>query len=56
MLLAPVVAMASAALLLGQIPNLWETIGGLVLVGGVLVSGLPARRVAQRTPRIDSIH
>lgn len=43
-LLAPVVAMISAALLLGQIPNLWETIGGLTLVLGVLVANLPARR------------
>lgn len=43
-LLAPVVAMASAALLLGQIPNLWETIGGLVLVSGVFIANTPARR------------
>lgn len=43
-LLAPVVAMASAALLLGQIPNLWETVGGLVLVGGVFIANAPDRR------------
>lgn len=41
-LLAPVVAMASAALLLGQIPNAAEVTGGAFLIGGVLVTG--ARR------------
>jgi O-acetylserine/cysteine efflux transporter len=46
-LLAPVVAMISAALLLGQIPNLCETIGALTLVLGVLVANLPARRRTQ---------
>ncbi|WP_425838410.1 EamA family transporter [Microbacterium sp. PA5] len=39
-LLAPVVAMISAALLLGQIPNAAETIGGAILVVGVLVTGI----------------
>jgi O-acetylserine/cysteine efflux transporter len=39
-LLAPVVAMTSAALLLGQIPTPAELIGGILLVGGVLVTGL----------------
>lgn len=43
-LLAPVVAMASAAFLLGQIPAPAELAGGAVLVAGVLVTGLPARR------------
>lgn len=43
-LLAPVVAMASAALLLGQIPTPAEVIGGVLLVGGVLTTGLPVRR------------
>lgn len=37
-LLAPVVAMASAALLLDQLPNVAETAGGLLLVVGVLVA------------------
>jgi O-acetylserine/cysteine efflux transporter len=59
-LLAPVVAMASAAALLGQIPTPAEIGGGVLLVGGVLVTGLPGRRVTQRTAsgrgRIDSIH
>ena len=43
-LLAPVVAMASAALLLGQVPNVWETVGGAVLVAGVFIANAPARR------------
>ena len=43
-LLAPVVAMASAALLLGQVPNVWETVGGAVLVAGVFVANAPGRR------------
>ncbi|QEO13820.1 EamA family transporter [Agromyces intestinalis] len=42
-LLAPVVAMVSAALLLGQIPNLWETIGGIVLVAGVFIANAQLR-------------
>jgi O-acetylserine/cysteine efflux transporter len=45
-LLAPVVAMASAWLLLGQRPNAAEVAGGLVLVAGVLVAMRPARRAA----------
>lgn len=39
-LLAPVVAMASAALILGQIPNVAEVAGGGILVVGVLVTGM----------------
>ena len=54
-LLAPVVAMATAALLLGQVPNLWETIGGLVLVGGVLIANAPATRRTGRTGRAASV-
>jgi O-acetylserine/cysteine efflux transporter len=46
-LLAPVVAMGSAALLLGQVPNLWEGIGGIVLVVGVFVAIAPTRRRAR---------
>jgi len=42
-LLAPVVAMASAWALLGQRANTWEILGGLVLVAGVLVALRPAR-------------
>ena len=42
-LLAPVVAMVSAALLLGQIPTPAEVGGGILLVGGVLVTGLHPR-------------
>ncbi|MCP2366087.1 O-acetylserine/cysteine efflux transporter [Agromyces flavus] len=45
-LLAPVVAMLSAALLLGQVPNVWETAGGAVLVAGVFVANAPGRRRA----------
>ena len=43
-LLAPVVAMLSAALLLGQIPTAAEFVGGVVLVAGVLVTSLPGGR------------
>jgi O-acetylserine/cysteine efflux transporter len=50
-LLAPVVAMASAALLLGQVPNVWETAGGAVLVAGVFIANAPARRRSQRPGR-----
>jgi len=53
-LLAPVVAMASAALLLGQIPTPAEAIGGAILVVGVLVTGIRrgvrAREVAAAGP------
>lgn len=42
-LLAPAVAMVSAALLLGQIPNAAEIAGGLLLIAGVLVTGVPVR-------------
>ena len=42
-LLAPVVAMASAWLLLGERPAPAEAVGGLVLVVGVLVALRPAR-------------
>ena len=45
-LLAPVVAMVSAAVLLGQVPNVWETVGGGVLVVGVFVANAPGRRKA----------
>lgn len=43
-LLAPVVAMGSAWLLLGQRPNLAETVGGVVLIIGVLVALRPPRQ------------
>jgi O-acetylserine/cysteine efflux transporter len=43
-LLAPVVAMLSAALLLGQVPTFAEAVGGLLLVAGVLITGLRIRR------------
>jgi len=49
-LLAPVVAMASAGLLLGQIPNVAEVAGGSLLVVGVLVTGM--RRAVRRTPPV----
>jgi O-acetylserine/cysteine efflux transporter len=45
-LLAPVVAMAAAWLLLGEVPAPGEVAGGLVLVAGVLVALRPARRPA----------
>jgi O-acetylserine/cysteine efflux transporter len=42
-LLAPVVAMLSAAILLGQVPTLAEIAGGAVLIAGVLVTTVPVR-------------
>lgn len=50
-LLAPVVAMISAAVLLGQIPTPAEAVGGAVLVVGVLVTGIGPRRRLRRGPR-----
>ena len=50
-LLAPVVAMVSAALLLGQIPNAAEVAGGILLVAGVLVTSVPGGRRRWRTRR-----
>ncbi|WP_438354305.1 EamA family transporter [Microbacterium sp. CJ88] len=52
-LLAPVVAMASAALLLGQIPTVAEVAGGVLLVGGVLVASL--RRRGGAVPPASSV-
>lgn len=61
-LLAPVVAMGSAWALLGQRPNLAESLGGLVLIIGVLVAlrSRPLRALApvaldvvQRAPSAD---
>ncbi|WP_018185593.1 EamA family transporter [Microbacterium sp. 77mftsu3.1] len=43
-LLAPVVAMAAAALLLGEAPSIGEVVGGALLVAGVLVSGIRRRQ------------
>ncbi|MDP2772392.1 MAG: EamA family transporter [Nocardioides sp.] len=51
-LLAPVVAMASAALLLDQWPNGAESLGGLLLVLGVLVAVRPVRAPAVATRRL----
>lgn len=50
-LLAPVVAMASAALLLGQIPAPAEIVGGAVLVAGVLVTTVARRPRTRRRAR-----
>jgi O-acetylserine/cysteine efflux transporter len=57
-LLAPVVAMASAWLLLGQRPNAAEIAGGLVLIAGVLVAMRPVRsgRGALRADVGDGVH
>ena len=43
-LLAPVVAMAAAALLLSEAPSIGEVVGGALLVAGVLVSGIRRRQ------------
>lgn len=50
-LLAPVVAMASAALLRGEAPSVGEVVGGAVLVAGVLVSGI--RRRHRVSPAVE---
>lgn len=50
-LLAPVVAMTSAALLLGQIPTPAELTGGALLIGGVLVSSAQPRVKRSAQPR-----
>jgi O-acetylserine/cysteine efflux transporter len=47
-LLAPVVAMASGWLLLGQQPTRAELLGGVVLITGVLVAMRPVRRPGRR--------
>jgi O-acetylserine/cysteine efflux transporter len=47
-LLAPVVAMASGWLLLGQQPTGAELLGGVVLITGVLVAMRPVRRPGRR--------
>jgi O-acetylserine/cysteine efflux transporter len=49
-LLAPVVAMASAAVLLDQQPNRQEILGGVVLIAGVLITLRPARTTGARQP------
>jgi O-acetylserine/cysteine efflux transporter len=55
-LLAPVVAMASAWLLLDQRPNAAEALGGLLLVVGVLVAMRPPRRRADSgRRRVDDL-
>lgn len=52
-LLAPVVAMASAAVLLGQIPAPAEVIGGVILVAGVLVASVrPPARMFRHESRV----
>ncbi|WP_110182121.1 EamA family transporter [Nocardioides solisilvae] len=45
-LLVPVLGMSSAALVLGEVPNRWEALGGLALLLGVATAalGLPRRR------------
>ncbi|MEU2205048.1 EamA family transporter [Microbacterium oleivorans] len=48
-LLAPVVAMASVAVLRGEAPSVGEVVGGAVLVAGVLVSGIRRRQPVPRT-------
>ncbi|GAA1153545.1 O-acetylserine/cysteine exporter [Nocardioides aquiterrae] len=55
-LLAPVVAMASAWLLLGERPNAAELAGGLMLVAGVLVAMRDSGRGALRADVGDGVH
>jgi O-acetylserine/cysteine efflux transporter len=52
-LLAPVVAMASAWLLLDQTPNAAEVGGGLLLLAGVLVALRPQRTGTPATDRTE---
>ena len=54
-LLAPVVAMASAWALLDQRPNGPETIGGMVLIVGVLVAMRPVRPARAAVPQLDPV-
>ena len=53
-LIAPPVAMASAWVLLGQVPNAAEAAGGLVVLAGVLLAMLPARRRRTGTASSDN--
>ena len=53
-LLAPVVAMASAWLLLGERPNAAELAGGALLLAGVLVALRPPRQ-ARRPVTVPSV-
>ncbi len=55
-LLAPVVAMASAWLLLSQAPNAAEICGGLLLLAGVMVVFRPQPSEWVLTPRGTSTH
>ncbi|WP_243060844.1 EamA family transporter [Nocardioides sp. SR21] len=55
-LLAPVVAMASAWLLLDQRPNTAELAGGLLLIVGVLVAMRPPRRASADQPDLVDVH
>lgn len=55
-LLAPVVAMASAWLLLDQQPNAAELTGGVLLVLGVLVAIRPPRRGSADDPDVVEVH
>lgn len=52
-LLAPVVAMASAWLLLGASPSPGEIVGGAILVLGVLITGVRPRRPASPSRETD---
>ena len=54
-LLVPVVAMTSAWLLLDQRPNLAETIGGAVMIAGVLVTMRSARRASVVPQRVGEL-
>src|SRR6478752_9505498 len=54
-LLAPVVALASAWLLLDQRPNTAELTGGLLLIVGVLIAMRPARRAGGAPATVSSI-
>lgn len=55
-LLAPVVAMASAWLLLDQRPNAAELGGGLLLIVGVLVAMRPSRRTSADDADVVDVH
>ncbi|WP_309068140.1 EamA family transporter [Microbacterium sp.] len=54
-LLVPVVGMLSAWIVLGETPNAAELGGGTLLVAGVVVASLGARRGAGRRPRDHSL-
>ncbi len=55
-LLVPVVGLAAAALLLGEVPNVLELAGAGLLVGGVAVGQLRRRTARVDPPSVPGVH